>query len=175
MLLQSELDLAYIKVRYNSYCAASVISIYNPISIMSAFKRSRIENFWVGTGSMLSCSIFFVLWPTEYFCYRQIPSLRQKYFGGLFPAPNDWGASNWSGGSVSASGWCHVQQVRSLLNPADTMIIFTLRWFRPTLCKAETLILLYYAGYLTMKVRYLPEFLQMINLCSDLCQDWWQM
>jgi len=86
MLLQSDLDPADLKAHYNSYYAAGVISVtvYNPISIMSAFKRSRIENF---TDFLLVVVFNFSL--TEYFCYRQIPSLGQRYFRGLFPAQND--------------------------------------------------------------------------------------
>ena len=78
MLLQSELDPADIKAHYNSYCAAGVISVYNPISIMSAFKRSRIENSWVATSFLLVVVFNFSFSDQlSIFCYRQIPSLRQ--------------------------------------------------------------------------------------------------
>ena len=64
--LQSELKLEDLKAHYNSYIAASSaghISVYNPVSIMSAFKTSSIQNFWVATG--LLAMIIFVLQPTE--------------------------------------------------------------------------------------------------------------
>ena len=56
--LQSELALEDIKAHCNSYLAAS-ISVFNPVSIMSAFQKSVIDNFWVATG--LLTSIIFVL------------------------------------------------------------------------------------------------------------------
>jgi hypothetical protein len=48
--LQSELRLEDLGARYNSYVAAGHISVYNPVSVMSAFETSSIENFWVATG-----------------------------------------------------------------------------------------------------------------------------
>ena len=61
--LQCELEPEDLKVHYNSYLAAGHISVYNPVSIMSAFEESTIENFWVATG--LLATIFFVLQLTE--------------------------------------------------------------------------------------------------------------
>jgi hypothetical protein len=61
--LQCELEPEDLKVHYNSYLAAGHISVYNPVSIMSAFEESTIENFWVATG--LLATIFFVLRLTE--------------------------------------------------------------------------------------------------------------
>jgi hypothetical protein len=61
--LQCELALEDLKAHYNSYLAAGSISVYNPVSIMSAFEQNSIENFWVATG--LLTSIIFVLYPTE--------------------------------------------------------------------------------------------------------------
>jgi hypothetical protein len=61
--LQSELALEDLKAHYNSYLASGDISVYNPVSIMSAFKKNEIGNFWVATG--LLTSIIFVLHPTE--------------------------------------------------------------------------------------------------------------
>jgi len=61
--LQCELALEDLKVHYNSYLAAGSISVYNPVSIMSAFEQDSIENFWVATG--LLAMIVFVLQPTE--------------------------------------------------------------------------------------------------------------
>jgi len=61
--LQSELALEDIKAHYNSYLAASHISVFNPVSIMSAFQKNMINNFWVATG--LLTLIIFVLHPTE--------------------------------------------------------------------------------------------------------------
>jgi len=61
--LQSELALEDLKAHYNSYLAAGDISVFNPVSIMSAFKKNVIDNFWVATG--LLTSIIFVLHPTE--------------------------------------------------------------------------------------------------------------
>ncbi|KAK2467448.1 hypothetical protein APHAL10511_000303 [Amanita phalloides] len=46
----SELDPADLKAHYNSY-SADGISVYNPVSIMGALKRTKIENFWVTTGT----------------------------------------------------------------------------------------------------------------------------
>ena len=51
--LQSKLSLEDIKAHYHSYTAAGStghITVYNPVSVMSAFKTSSIENFWVATG-----------------------------------------------------------------------------------------------------------------------------
>ena len=61
--LQCELALEDLKAHYNSYLAAGHISVYNPVSIMSAFEQDSIENFWVATG--LLATIVFVLRPTE--------------------------------------------------------------------------------------------------------------
>jgi len=46
----SELELADLKAQYNSYIAAGQISVYNPVSVMSALSQSKIKNFWVATG-----------------------------------------------------------------------------------------------------------------------------
>ena len=61
--LQSALALEDLKAHYSSYLAAGDISVYNPVSIMSAFAQDSIENFWVATG--LLAKIVFVLQPTE--------------------------------------------------------------------------------------------------------------
>lgn len=60
---QCELELEDLKARYGSYLAASHISVYNPVSIISALEQSTIENFWVATG--LLAIIIFVLQLTE--------------------------------------------------------------------------------------------------------------
>jgi hypothetical protein len=39
-----------IKAQYNSYIAVHEISVYSPVSVMSALKESGIKNFWVATG-----------------------------------------------------------------------------------------------------------------------------
>ena len=57
--MQSELDQETLKAYYNSYLAAGLISVYNPVSIMSAFTRSKIENFWVATGLPSRSFLFF--------------------------------------------------------------------------------------------------------------------
>lgn len=44
-LAKSELELADLKAQYNSYIAAGQISVYNPVSVMSALSNSVIENF----------------------------------------------------------------------------------------------------------------------------------
>ncbi|KAH9974258.1 hypothetical protein BGW80DRAFT_1491217 [Lactifluus volemus] len=49
-LANSELELADLKAQYSSYVAAHQISVYNPVSIMSALSESEIQNFWVATG-----------------------------------------------------------------------------------------------------------------------------
>ena len=64
MLWQCELELEDLKARYSCYLAAGHISVYNPVSIMSALEQVTIENFWVATG-LLAMIIFFVLQPTE--------------------------------------------------------------------------------------------------------------
>jgi hypothetical protein len=64
MLWQCELELEDLKARYSRYLAAGHISVYNPVSIMSALEQVTIENFWVATG-LLAMIIFFVLQPTE--------------------------------------------------------------------------------------------------------------
>jgi len=48
-LSKCELALNDLKAHYNSYLAAVSISVYNPVSIMSAFEQDSIENFWVAT------------------------------------------------------------------------------------------------------------------------------
>ena len=60
---QCELEPEDLKAHYSSYLAAGHISVYNPVSVMSAFKESRIDDFWVATG--LPAMIIFVLQPTE--------------------------------------------------------------------------------------------------------------
>jgi hypothetical protein len=57
--LQSELDPIALKAHYNSYLAGGHISVYNPVSIMSAFEEREIKNFWVATGSLVI--VIFVL------------------------------------------------------------------------------------------------------------------
>jgi hypothetical protein len=47
-----------LKSHYDSYLAAGSISVYNPVSIMSAFEQSMIGNFWVATG--LLATILFI-------------------------------------------------------------------------------------------------------------------
>jgi hypothetical protein len=61
--LQCELELEDLEAHHNSYLAASHISGYNPVSIMSVFQQSVIVNFWVATD--LLATIIFVLQPTE--------------------------------------------------------------------------------------------------------------
>jgi len=48
--LQSELDPEALKAHYNSYLAGGRISVYNPVSVMSAFEQGEIDNFWIATG-----------------------------------------------------------------------------------------------------------------------------
>jgi hypothetical protein len=57
--LQCKLNLDDVRAHYNSYLAAGHISVYNPVSIMSAFQRSMIENFWVATGFLVMIIFFF--------------------------------------------------------------------------------------------------------------------
>jgi hypothetical protein len=63
MLWQCELELEDFKAHYSCYLAAGHISVYNPVSIMSALQQVTIENFWVATG--LPAMIIFVIQPTE--------------------------------------------------------------------------------------------------------------
>jgi hypothetical protein len=56
--MQSELNLEDLKAHYNSYIAAGHISVYNPVSIMFAFQKSSIENFWVATGLPATIVLF---------------------------------------------------------------------------------------------------------------------
>jgi len=58
MLAQSELELADLKAQYNSYIAAGQISVYNPVSVMSALSQSKIKNFWVATGLPITIVLF---------------------------------------------------------------------------------------------------------------------
>jgi len=46
------------KAHYNSYIAGGYVSVYNPISVMSAFETSTIENFWVATGLPATIGLF---------------------------------------------------------------------------------------------------------------------
>lgn len=57
--MQPELDQETLKAYYNSYLAAGLISVYNPVSIMSAFTQSGIDNFWVATGLPSRSFMFF--------------------------------------------------------------------------------------------------------------------
>ncbi|KAK2459529.1 hypothetical protein APHAL10511_008453 [Amanita phalloides] len=50
MLVNSSLEITDLRAHYNSYVAAGDISVYNPISVMSALETSEIKNFWVATG-----------------------------------------------------------------------------------------------------------------------------
>jgi hypothetical protein len=61
--VQSELEPEDLKAHYNSYLAGGHISVYNPVSIMSAFEEFEIKNYWIKTG--LITTITFVLQPTE--------------------------------------------------------------------------------------------------------------
>ena len=49
-VLQSKLELKDLKAHYGSYIAAGHISVYNPVSVMSALAQTYISNFWVATG-----------------------------------------------------------------------------------------------------------------------------
>lgn len=49
-LSNSEQELKHLKAHYYSYIAASHITVYNPVSVMSAFETSSIENFWATIG-----------------------------------------------------------------------------------------------------------------------------
>ncbi|KIL58829.1 hypothetical protein M378DRAFT_170096 [Amanita muscaria Koide BX008] len=49
-LSKCKLELEDLKAHYNSYLAAGHISVYNPVSIVSAFEQSALGNFWVATG-----------------------------------------------------------------------------------------------------------------------------
>jgi len=53
-VLQSQLDPEVLKAHYNSYVAAGLINVYNPVSIMTALAQSEIGNFWVQTGFLVS-------------------------------------------------------------------------------------------------------------------------
>jgi len=55
---KSELELADLKAQYNSYIAAGQISVYNPVSVMSALSTSKIKNFWVATGLPTTIVLF---------------------------------------------------------------------------------------------------------------------
>ena len=55
---QSKLELEDLIGHYNSYLAAGHIAVYNPVSVMSAFKTSSIENFWVATGLPATVVLF---------------------------------------------------------------------------------------------------------------------
>jgi hypothetical protein len=57
-ILQSELKLNNLKAHYGSYIAAGPINMYNPISVMSAFEASSIENFWVATDLPVTTVLF---------------------------------------------------------------------------------------------------------------------
>lgn len=48
-----------LRAHYNSYLAGSV-SVYNPVSIMSAFEQASIEKYWVATGLLMINIMFFV-------------------------------------------------------------------------------------------------------------------
>jgi hypothetical protein len=55
--LQCELDPEDLKAHYNSYLAAGRISVYNPVSIMSAFGKKRLKIFGsTGLLAMIFCS-----------------------------------------------------------------------------------------------------------------------
>jgi hypothetical protein len=52
------LEIADLKAQYNSYIAAGHLSVYNPVSVMSALEESRITNFWVATGLPITIVLF---------------------------------------------------------------------------------------------------------------------
>jgi hypothetical protein len=58
--LQGELELDDLKAHYNSYIAAGHISVYNPVSVMSAFSASGIENVWIATGLPVTMVLFII-------------------------------------------------------------------------------------------------------------------
>jgi hypothetical protein len=72
--LQSELDPKALKEHYNSYLAGGHISVYNPVSIMSAFEKRQIKNFWIQTGSLVT--VIFVLQLNN--SIGEFPLLRRK-------------------------------------------------------------------------------------------------
>jgi hypothetical protein len=49
-LFQPTLKFEDLKEHYDSYLAASEISVYNPVSICSALETNTISNYWISTG-----------------------------------------------------------------------------------------------------------------------------
>jgi hypothetical protein len=74
--LQCNLDPGKIKAHYNSYLAGGHTSVYNPVSIMSAFQQSEIDDFWVDTGLLVM--IFFLLFNQLHFAVGQYPLFDRK-------------------------------------------------------------------------------------------------
>ena len=72
---QCGLEPEELKANYNSYLAAGHINVYDPVSVMTAFQQSRIENFWTAIG--LLAMIVFVPQPInaigEYPLCRKFP------------------------------------------------------------------------------------------------------
>jgi hypothetical protein len=60
MLSQSTLKFEILEEHYNSYLAASKISVFNPVSICSALAANTISNYWISSGLfelLLSCQV----------------------------------------------------------------------------------------------------------------------
>jgi len=74
--LQSQLDPKALKEHYSSYLAGGRISVYNPVSIMSAFENHQIRNFWTQTG-LIVCSGHYCS-SSPYQFNRRVPSVTHQ-------------------------------------------------------------------------------------------------
>ena len=128
--------------------AAGQISVYNPVSVMSALSKSTIENFWVATGLPATIFLFNQLSSTigEFpLLNRQFPDDRLAVVENLL-----------AGTEIEFELMQDVRYSRCAhyYNLVHCGPVFTLEWFSSTLSTNATLTLLYYAGYLTMTVFY---------------------
>ena len=79
--LQSQLDPKALKEHYSSYLAGGRISVYNPVSIMSAFENHQIRNFWTQTGLIV---VVIIVLPHLINSIGEYPLLRTKISEGVF-------------------------------------------------------------------------------------------
>jgi hypothetical protein len=124
--------------------AAGEISVYNPVSVMCALEKFKIENFW---GLLITIVLFNQLSSTigEFpLLNRQFPDEGLEVVTKLL-----------TGEEIEFDLMADVTFGRyALYNSVHCGPVFTLEWFSSTLSKDATLTLLYYGGYLTMTVCY---------------------
>jgi len=80
-LSQSKLSIEDLQAHYNSYLAASKISVYNPVSICSALDQGQISDYWVSSGLFqlsLSCQVTYYVIGEHPLIRRHLDSLEDE-------------------------------------------------------------------------------------------------